>query len=478
MSIFEDATRQVTTDSPFAYGDSGSSEAPPAGDATRRVDDPAAAVLAYEAELRGSGVRVAPRPVEAKDTAWARSMEGKLIGGRYLAERFISTTTFGAVLRCRDRQSSRSVVLQIVQPALADTSVRRRYQREVDAWRSLQEAGLVEAIGWGIDDIHGCFLAWDDHAGESLQSFVERQGPIAVEDALDVIRQLARTLAGVHRNEALHRDLRPANTILASGPRDSLRVLIGGLGAARVPGLKIPMRGRPTPDALVRDGKEGPATDIWCLGATLYFALTGHEPYGAAGARAADVLRPPVPVLTRRPSLPIELARLVDAMLAQAPERRPSIDAIVAQVDAIAAQRLDVLAALPFRGDAAATTAFKRFSKPAPKAPPTAVSATTPFIKPAASPNVQHGALVGRENTGPSVIIAPDAYVLERPDAPSRALPTGQMDAARRPEDEPVDLNNIDGYQDSTLGLWIACLISAGIAGAGVWAYLTTVGPY
>jgi serine/threonine protein kinase len=173
--------------------------------------------------------------------------------------------------------------------------------------------------------------------GRSMREELRLRRRLPATEAAKVGAQLADALDHLHRRWLMHRDVKPANVIY-----DGHRAVLIDFHLAKEPG---PMRGGAgtrlfTAPEQVRGGHVTPAADVWGLGTVLYRAVSGRLPFHADNGHPQLTMRP-VPVLERlaasrfagdlrraEQDLPGELARLVDRMLAEDPDARPSADEV------------------------------------------------------------------------------------------------------------------------------------------------------
>jgi serine/threonine protein kinase len=172
--------------------------------------------------------------------------------------------------------------------------------------------------------------------GEDLARFVKTQGPLPVDHACYFISQAALGLQHAHEKGLVHRDIKPSNLILArEGQRAVVRVLGFDLAKAAREGRvdkgathEGQMLGTPdyiAPEQSLDASKADIRADIYSLGCTLYYLLTGAAPF--QGASLYEVLRAhhsidAKPLNLVRPEVPWELAAVVARMMAKEPGRR------------------------------------------------------------------------------------------------------------------------------------------------------------
>jgi len=188
----------------------------------------------------------------------------------------------GAVLHARDSQSGQTVAIKYFFKTHAKAL--RRFETEVASLSRLQHPNLVQIYDWG-EDSRGAWFAQELIEGKSLQAQLRRWGSFPVDEALRIVRSLARALAHAHEAGVLHRDVKPDNVLLRP---DGEPVLVD-FGLARdlrsdqsrltqdgqffgSPGYWAPEQ------AMGKLEQIGPRTDVYGLGATLYALLCGHPP--------------------------------------------------------------------------------------------------------------------------------------------------------------------------------------------------------
>ena len=209
----------------------------------------------------------------------------------------------------------------------------------------------------------------------NLAELVTRDGPLPVDRVVAVGLALVDALAAAHAQGIVHRDVKPANVLV----RADGRVKLGDFGIAAgtdlsaitVTGAVLGSPNYMSPEQAqgLRDAV-GPATDLWSLGATLYYAVEGVAPF--VRPESIAVLTAVVGSPPRPPQLAGPLASLLTDLLAKNPADRPSLASVRAQLVAIAAGKVTVAA--PVR---AATPVPAPAPAPAPALPAPALPAPT-----------------------------------------------------------------------------------------------------
>ena len=249
--------------------------------------------------------------------------------GRYEVERLIGAGGMGVVLKAYDTELHRVVAIKVLLPHLATSSAaRRRFAREAKA-----AAAVVHEHVIPIHDVESDgsppYLVMQFVPGHSLQTRVDEQGPLEIKEVLRIARQAAAGLAAAHAQGVVHRDVKPANILL----EDSVdRVLLSDFGLARtVDDATLTRSGvlAGTPHYMSPEQASGLSvdqrSDLFSLGSVIYFMCTGRPPYRSESPMAIlnrichEAHRPVDDV---NPDVPLELAEVVDRLLAKAPDER------------------------------------------------------------------------------------------------------------------------------------------------------------
>jgi len=272
---------------------------------------------------------------------------------RYRVVKFLGAGGMGAVYQAEHRVMGRSVALKVIDRGLLShpTAV-ERFRREVRAAARLAHPNIVAAFDAGqAGELH--FLVMEYLDGISLARLVERDGPLPIHRACDFARQAALGLQHAFERGMVHRDIKPHNLILTR--QGQVKILDFGLARlARERGPAHPAAGAApthsgtvltrdevllgTPDFIApeqaSDARRADIrADIYSLGCTLYFLLTGRPPF--VGGSALDKLlahssATARPVADLRPEVPPALAAVVARLMAREPEQRYPTPAAVA----------------------------------------------------------------------------------------------------------------------------------------------------
>lgn len=252
-----------------------------------------------------------------------------------------------------------------------------RFHREMKAVGRLEHPNLVRAFDAG--EVDGApFLVMEYVDGMDLSTLEKEQGPLSIADACELIRQAATGLHVAHQSDLIHRDVKPANLMLARQEHGPPIVKVLDLGLAldkaenvdQQSGLTSEGQIMGTIDYLAPEQAENShtvtaAVDVYSLGATLFSLLTGRAPYQASRFQSlyqkvrALAVEPIPSIQQERSDVPDELAAVLNRMLARDPANRFSSAREVAEALAsfTAEADLEKLLGLPASEGNASTNA-------------------------------------------------------------------------------------------------------------------------
>jgi formylglycine-generating enzyme required for sulfatase activity/serine/threonine protein kinase len=214
--------------------------------------------------------------------------------GSYVLLELLGAGGMGEVYKAEHKHMERVVAVKTLHAeALDSAEAVERFHREVKAAAKFSHRNVVTAFDAGeVDGVH--FLAMEYVDGGNLHWVVVRCGPLPVEQAVDYVIQAARGLEYAHRNQVIHRDVKPANLLLDR--EGTIKLLDLGLARVETPASRMASTGS---ESLTRSGQimgtidymapeqaldtkhAGVSADVYSLGCTLFFLLTGRIPYPA-----------------------------------------------------------------------------------------------------------------------------------------------------------------------------------------------------
>ncbi len=263
--------------------------------------------------------------------------------GKYKVLERLGSGGMGSVYLCEHKLMRRRVAVKVLPTAKAeDPSSLERFYREARAVAALDHPNIVRAYDIDQDEkLHFIVMEYVD--GASLQEVIKKTGPMNVLRAAHYIRQAALGLQHAHEAAGLvHRDIKPGNVLI---DRNGF-VKILDMGLARFFHDEEDMLTKKydenvlgtadylAPEQALDSHAVDIRADIYSLGATFYFCLTGRTPF-TEGSVAQKLIwhqtRQPKPIRSLRPEVPEDLVRVVEKMMAKDPAHRYQTPLEVAQ---------------------------------------------------------------------------------------------------------------------------------------------------
>ena len=263
-----------------------------------------------------------------------------LYGGKYVIERVIGEGGFGITYFARHTvlthqcyaikeffisgkcaRDTQHHTLSLVDISPEDFQrFRSRFVDEARTLSTLEHVGIVKVVDI-FDDNNTSYIVMPFIEGETLQKKVEKGGKLPYDVAVNYIAQLSDAIAYIHSKHILHRDIKPDNVMITPDNR----VVLIDFGSARQfvndevqRQTAILTQGYAPPEQYVATSRKGNYTDIYALGAVLYYAVTGRKPIDSAGR---SIERMPEPIeLT--PGLPNDANRTIMKAMQLRPEER------------------------------------------------------------------------------------------------------------------------------------------------------------
>jgi serine/threonine-protein kinase len=285
--------------------------------------------------------------------------ESLVLGSFVLLER-LGEGGMGQVFKARHQRLGRVVALKIIRKErLANPDAVRRFHREIQAAAQLRHRNVV--LAYDADqagDTH--FFAMEYVEGTDLARLVKENGPLPVDKACDYIRQAALGLQHAFENGLVHRDIKPANLLLTARG-ETIKVLDMGLARVTSDGEETATRltmigsimGTPdyiAPEQAMNSHEVDIRADLYSLGCTLYYLVTGQVPFpieGIAAKLLAHQLEEPTPVDRVRPGVYSDVVQIVRKLMAKKPTDRFQTPAELAQALEARAAPSSSAAAMP-----------------------------------------------------------------------------------------------------------------------------------
>jgi serine/threonine-protein kinase len=273
------------------------------------------------------------------------NLAGRFVAGYRLLERVGEGGT-AEVYRAEHPERGACAFKVLRQRLRGDPTAVKRFLREAGYGSRVVHPGVVRTYDFGeADGLHYLALEWAD--GESLASFLHRNGPLAPADAVKLVRQLADALAAAHKAGIVHRDLKPEN-IMYDAKAGSVKLLDFGIARdAELPpeerltrtGFFVGTLQYVAPEALSGELVDGRA-DIYSLATITYYLLTGRHPYTGRSPRELFqqlLSQPPLPLSQAVKGLKVPPgveAAVMKGLARQPADRQPTVSEYAADLEA------------------------------------------------------------------------------------------------------------------------------------------------
>ena len=283
-----------------------------------------------------------------------------------LAERYRLTKEVGrggmaTVFLAHDLKHARDVAIKVVDRLLMPALGSARFLREIEIAAQLHHPHIVPLYDSGTAD-GSLYYVMPYESGASVRHRLAREGPLPIDDAVLILRDVADALAHAHAHGIVHRDIKPDNILLsgrhamvadfgiakaislarsdAGRMATAARSSDSSIDALTVVGTPIGTPAYMAPEQISGSPAIDHRVDLYALGALGYELIAGRPPFVAESQEevlAAHLTQTPAPLATYRPDVPAPLAELVMTCLAKRPEDRwQSAQDVVRRLDGIA----------------------------------------------------------------------------------------------------------------------------------------------
>ncbi len=287
----------------------------------------------------GDQTVISQRPVAAPEEFYrtmplselAAMLEGRQLD-HFAVDQMIGGGGMGAVFRGRDLRLDRIVAIKVIPAAKRDPETLRRFRLEAQAAAKLDHPNIARVYYVGEAEQWN-YIVFEFIDGVNIRDLVEMEGPLSVDDAVYYTRQVAEALQHAHERDVVHRDVKPSNILVTAN--GAAKVVDMGLARntaldkstadATASGVTLgtfdyisPEQARNPRDADVR-------SDLYSLGCTLFFVLTGNPPF-PEGTALQKLLshgsQPPPDPRGWRDDLSDELYEITMKLMAKRPSDR------------------------------------------------------------------------------------------------------------------------------------------------------------
>ena len=284
-------------------------------------------------------------------------MDDRVLAGRYQLLALLGSGGMARVWTAQDTRLDRQVAIKVLDLDEADASAGARFRQEAQVTAGLAHPNIVNVYDTGVDQ-NTAFLVMELLRGPTLHARLASDGPLPIEEVLQVGAQVAAALSAAHDAGVIHRDLKPSNVAYASeGHVKVLDFGIARLIESTTDRTRLTQTNTVIGTAAYLSPEQASGasadsrSDLYALGCLLFALAGGEPPFGGESALAVcaqHVNAAPPSLLQRRADAPAGLVALVADLLHKDPARRPPNATVVRE-------RLDELQAGPSWSAAAPT---------------------------------------------------------------------------------------------------------------------------
>ncbi len=258
------------------------------------------------------------------------------LGDQYRLIRELGGGGMSQLFLAEETSLGRQVVVKVLPPEITSEASIARFKREAAITAQVQHPNILPVLAFGARDGLLYYVS-PFVAGESLRHRLHRTGPLPVDEAVQLTREVADALAAAHAHGVVHRDIKPENIFLSNG-----HAVLADFGIARAletdddtpamlgtrltaVGQSMGTPGYMSPEQAAGDDTVDARSDIYSLAVVAYELLAGVPPFTGRSARAvmaAHLNETPKPVTEYRREVPVAIAAALARALAKEPAQR------------------------------------------------------------------------------------------------------------------------------------------------------------
>jgi serine/threonine-protein kinase len=312
-------------------------QVPPAAGAGRPAGDGAAGAPPNHDDQPTVITNRSPMVPEAISDSALRILQGRILPGDRLGHfelvQYVGGGGMGRVFQARDTRLARSVAIKVLPvEQAADREVVRRFQNEAQSAARLDHDNIARVHYVGEDrGLH--YIVFEFIEGVNVRELVASKGPLPLGEAVSYTFQVAEALEHAAARNVVHRDIKPSNVLIT--PQGQVKLIDMGLARLRetdpvaaeltASGVTLGTFDYISPEQARDPHNADVRSDIYSLGCTFFFMLTGHPPF-PGGTVLQKLLQhqgdQPPDVRQFRPELPEDVTRVLRKMLAKEPRQR------------------------------------------------------------------------------------------------------------------------------------------------------------
>ncbi len=263
---------------------------------------------------------------------------GQTLAEKYLIEQLIKRGGMGSVYRGKHVMMDKTVAVKVLRPSLAgDDVVVARFSREAKAASRISHPHAVSVTDFGEAENGVVFLVMEYLDGRTLKDLIRSEGPMRLDRAVEIVRQVSGALDAAHQQGVIHRDLKSDNIMLSqTNGGDWAKVLDFGIAKIQQPegvrdhditaaNLVVGTPQYMSPEQCSQAGPLDARSDVYSLGVIVFEMLAGRVPFTGESPTVImmkQVGDEPPSVLEARPDLPASIDDLIKKALAKQPANR------------------------------------------------------------------------------------------------------------------------------------------------------------
>ena len=252
------------------------------------------------------------------------------LADRYRVERELGAGGMATVYLAEDVKHHRRVAIKVLRPELAAALGPDRFLREIETTAALRHPHILPLYDSGEAD-GLLFYVMPYVEGESLRDRLDREKQLPIDDALQVVREVADALSYAHSRGVIHRDIKPENILVESG-----HAVVADFGIARAvsaaggdqltqTGIAVGTPRYMSPEQAAGGRDLDGRSDLYSLGCVLYEMLAGQPPFTGPTVESVvhqHLTAEPRAITQLRPAVPAEIAGVLQRALAKNPADR------------------------------------------------------------------------------------------------------------------------------------------------------------